>query len=250
MPLISDYFQKCSLLLSICLYFLYPLWDRLHCYYHASVAEVPICKHMLVLNHPGTCILCLPCMRTCVQGWEGDAWLAPWGKNHAAKLCQGVHLPVDSLGDFKLWLPYSRPRAKAPVYFSCLFQLGNSLYGKFCMEKLRKFLPKSYGKIFCQALGCAQGPGFHSWLLFTLKNSFYLPSFHPGNVSIFLTFLSVSLPKIRQPLSLSLTSSMVLSFSISYLFFFPLCDFFLENVACSECLLMLERNIGQNKNWT
>lgn len=22
-----------------------------------------------------------------VQGWEGDAWLAPWGKDHVAELC-------------------------------------------------------------------------------------------------------------------------------------------------------------------
>lgn len=107
----------------------------------------PHLQRVLVLTHPGTRVWCLPRVRICVQGWEGDAWLAPWGKDHAAQLCRGVHLPVDSLGDFKLWLPYSRPTAKALPCVSLVF-FGLEIH---CMEnsiwkKLREFLPKSYRK--------------------------------------------------------------------------------------------------------
>lgn len=68
---------------------------------------------------------------------------------------------------------------------------------------------------------------FHSWLLFTLKHSFKLTLyisllFMQKNVSIFITFLSVSLPKVGQPLPLCPSISIMLCHSISLPFFFPL----------------------------
>lgn len=84
---------------------------------------------------------------------------------------------------------------------------------------------------------------FHFWLLFILSTLFTTlfmhPFFHTRNILIFISFLSVSLPKIRQPLSLSPAISIVLCFSIYFLLFFFLCDFFLEDMACSESLLIL-----------
>jgi len=96
---------------------------------------------MSVLNHRGTCILCLQHPITFVQGWEGEAWLTPWGKDHAAKPCWGVHLPMDSLCDFKLWLPYSRPRAKALLCISLVF-FGSEI---LCTEN---FVWKNEGNFF------------------------------------------------------------------------------------------------------
>lgn len=114
------------------------------------------------------------------------------------------------------------------------------------MEKLRTFLPNSCGKYFAKHCVVLIRISFlasvHS------KTLFIRPFFSYKKCINFHNFF-VSLPKIRQPLSLSLTISVVLCFSISFLFF-SLCDFFLKDMACSESLLMLERKIEQNKNRT
>lgn len=91
-------------------------------------------QHVLVLDHPGTCILCLPWVKTCVQRWKGGA--STTGEGPCLKVVVGVQLPVDSLHNFKLWLPYSRPWAKARVCISLGFFgleilcIGNFLNGR------------------------------------------------------------------------------------------------------------------------
>lgn len=117
------------------------------------------------------------------------------------------------------------------------------------MEKFKTFLPKSYGKYFAKHCVVLNRMSFldsvDSKTLF-LSPSLYIPSFHTRNVSIFITFLSVSCLKLATFLvSNHLHSVMLLHF---FLFFFFLCDFFLEVMACSESLLMLERKIEQKKN--
>lgn len=100
--------------------------------------------------------------------------------------------------------------------------------------------------------GLCPGTGISFLASLHSEELFHLPSFPPRNVLIFLTFLSASLPKIRPPFSLSLTSSMVLYFSIYFLHFFLFTFsviYFWKNVACRECLLMLEKKTGQSTNW-
>lgn len=78
----------------------------------------------------------------------------------------------------------------------------------------------------------------------------FSPSFHSRNVLIFLIFLFVILPKIRSFLISNQTCGAIRFNFLPFFFLFLLCDFFLENVACSQSLLMLEKNTETNKNWT
>lgn len=72
------------------------------------------------------------------------------------------------------------------------------------MEELRMFFPKSYGKYFVKHCVVINRISFLASVcsekLFS-PPSLYILSLYTRNVSIFITFLSVSLPKIRQPLS-------------------------------------------------
>lgn len=236
-PPIIDHFQNWSLFWSI--HFLYSLWDRLHCHYHAAVAEVSICW-CWTTPAPAFCAPHMP-----EPEYRDGKGMLGWhhGGTTLLSCVWGVHPPMDSLGYFKPWLSYWRPRAKAVCHMSVLSGMGIL---PVLLNPLQNILPSP-----------GLRPGTRISFLASLHSEelFHLPSFPPRNVLIFLTFLSASLPKIRLLLSLSLTSSTVLYFSISCIIFFfllfLLCDLFLEKkVSCSECLLMLEKEIGQSTNWT
>lgn len=77
-------FSKILLAFECLLVFSISLWDRLHCYYHAAVAEVSICS----MCWCGTTLAPASCAS---HEWEpvcrdGKEMLPPWGKDHACKL--------------------------------------------------------------------------------------------------------------------------------------------------------------------
>lgn len=200
-PPIIDHFQNWSLFWSI--HFLYSLWDRLHCHYHAAVAEVSICW-CWTTPAPAFCAPHMP-----EPEYRDGKGMLGWhhGGTTLLSCVWGVHPPMDSLGYFKPWLSYWRPRAKAVCHMSVLSGMGIL---PVLLNPLQNILPSP-----------GLRPGTRISFLASLHSEelFHLPSFPPRNVLILLTFLSASLPKIRLLLSLSLTSSTVLYFSISCIFF-------------------------------
>lgn len=124
------------------------------------------------------------------------------------------------------------------MHFSCLSRLG---YSPALPNPLENILP---------SLGLFLGARISFLACLQSKQPLLLSFFSPKEC---INFLNISLClklDCRFPYLWPAQWCYTFPFLAFFFFFLSLCDLFLENVACSDCWLTLEKKIRQSTNWT